>query len=276
MAAPVAPFKVKRTKTLLNLCSLVLLGLGIAMVVLLGNLLGLLPLATGVCGVLGLSFAWYRGLVLFTLIAWGTLVLCGIEIAMLVAHPDNVFGWLIWISCSLFALPAAVLSSTLHLLAGAPHRRLCPHPCPRTRTRPCPRAVWKPQPMVTEHTAPLVDPEAQGVAPTMATPRPVADALPGTAPSRPVWPPPPPMSQAPAPSRRPNRPAAPADASPAPAERQPVHARRPRLDRARRLRRQQRRRLQPATGRPRPRGHRRRGGSERVAAEQMTRCGRTE
>ena len=141
MAAPVAPFKVKRTKTLLNLCSLVLLGLGIAMIVLLGNLLGLLPLATGVCGVLGLSFAWYRALVLFTLIAWGTLVLCGIEIAMLVAHPDNVLGWLIWISCSLFALPAAVLSSTLHLLAGASHRRLCPHPCPRTRTRPCPRSL---------------------------------------------------------------------------------------------------------------------------------------
>ena len=128
MAAPVAPFKVKRTKTLLNLCSLVLLGLGIAMIVLLGNLLGLLPLATGVCGVLGLSFAWYRALVLFTLIAWGTLVLCGIEIAMLVAHPDNVLGWLIWISCSLFALPAAW--RLLHCSSSS----LAPFPRPDARS----------------------------------------------------------------------------------------------------------------------------------------------
>jgi hypothetical protein len=161
-------YGVKRTTKILQISCALMLLLGVIMLVL-HEYWGVFPLVTGVFGLLGLTFDWHRGLVAFTVAAWANLVLCTVQIIMLVAHPVNPIGWVTWIICSCLALPAAVLSSTLHLLK-----------------------VWQ-KPIVSEHTAPLVDPASEESAqprhaPTQAAPPP----------QRSVWPPPPP-SQSPNP-----------------------------------------------------------------------------
>lgn len=161
------PANTQRTTRLLQLSSLALLGIGVLGLILGLRLYFISALGAGVCGVLGLSFTWHRALVLFTGFAWVTTAFCAINLALLgTQHPDDVIGWILWLFCSAAALPAAVLSSTMHLLR-----------------------VWRTG-AVTEQTAPLVDP----VAPSLPTLPPADEAhagvRPSNAPQRPIWPPP--------------------------------------------------------------------------------------
>ena len=158
------PMNTQRTTRLLQLSSLTLLGIGVLGLILGLRLYFIAALGAGVCGVLGLSFTWHRALVLFTGFAWVTTAFCAINLALLgTQHPGDVIGWILWLFCSAAALPAAVLSSTMHLLR-----------------------VWRTG-TVTEQTERLVDP----VAPSLPA-LPPADGpglRPSSAPQRPIWPP---------------------------------------------------------------------------------------
>lgn len=135
--------------------------------------LGLLTLLTGCAGVLGLAFKWLRALRAFTLLAWLTTALAIVQLALLAAcTPDDIAGWALWLPTCIAALPAALLSSTLHILK-----------------------YWRGSPLVTEFTSPLVNSQPPAGAWDPA-PMPRVNLAPRTKggtpshESKPVWPPP--------------------------------------------------------------------------------------
>lgn len=168
---------VKRAQRVLSICSLALLALGVFNLLPIPgigpNLLFVLPVIVGVTGVLGLTFTWYKALVLFSIFAWVTLAINAWKLIDLARHDQaNIFGWAMWIGCALFVAPAALLSTTLHAAC-----------------------VWRLRPLVGEQTAPLVDPtatESGGGAATTGAMRVSQAAVPppAPAPTRPMWPPP--------------------------------------------------------------------------------------
>ena len=109
----------KQAVRFLQLCSLVLLALGILNQLPIPgvgpNLLFIPSIVAGVSGVLGLSFTWHRALVVYTLSAWLALAFTVWQIANLALHdPANVIAWIMWLASAVFAVPAAFLSTTLH------------------------------------------------------------------------------------------------------------------------------------------------------------------
>jgi|EP00908_Phaeocystis_cordata_P012373 hypothetical protein len=168
---PTVKASTKKTHRLLQLSSLSCLVIGTLGVIPGmpgGSWYFLATIATGVCGVLGLSLMWHRMLQIYTGCAWLTTGFCVLNIALLATGPApgaQLAGWAFWICCSAVAVPAAVLSSTMHLLR-----------------------VWH-EPLVTEQTAPLVEAEPPPSLPVLGgglSSR-TAHAAP---PQRPVWPPP--------------------------------------------------------------------------------------
>ena len=162
----------KRTHRLLQLASLSLLAVGILGVMPLipgGSLFFIAAIVAGVSGVLGLSLTWHQALVVFTTSSWVTTALCAINLALLATSGGSgIGGWLLWAACSAVALPAAVLSSTMHLLR-----------------------VWRSAPdrtLASEQNAPLVDDQQS----SLPTPQPAMGlrGVPHAAPQRPIWPPP--------------------------------------------------------------------------------------
>ena len=114
---------------------------------------------------------WLRGLYAYTLLAWLTSGVAVLQLAHLATRdPAHVAGWAVWLATALAALPAAVLSSTLHVLK-----------------------YWHGAP--SEFTSPLVEAEAPAaggwntLAGVNLTPRPSSGAA-ASAP-RSIWPPPP-------------------------------------------------------------------------------------
>ena len=166
-------YPVKRSTRLLQLFSLSLLGLGTLLILPipllfdgLSKVCAILAICTGVTGVLGLSLTWYRALSLFTMLTWVVSIVSITKVVLLIIdcmHHDSCppFAWIVWLLCTLTSLPAAVLSSTMHLLR-----------------------VWRQAPAITETSEPLVaaaaDGESTAVLPVTITP--------GA--SRPIWPPP--------------------------------------------------------------------------------------
>ena len=166
--AVVGPYA-KQAVRFLQLCSLVLLALGILNQLPIPgvgpNLLFIPSIVAGVSGVLGLSFTWHRALVVYTLSAWLALAFTVWQIANLALHdPANVIAWIMWLASAVFTVPAAFLSTTLHAVR-----------------------VWRSRVALGEQQAPLVD----AAAPAGGALR-VAQAAASVAPgaSRPVWPPP--------------------------------------------------------------------------------------
>uniref|UniRef100_A0A7S2DKP5 Uncharacterized protein n=1 Tax=Haptolina brevifila TaxID=156173 RepID=A0A7S2DKP5_9EUKA len=168
--------RVLRATRILQIFSLALLIIGgVNFIPIVGNLLmgvvtGILCAATGAVGIMGLSFTWHRALVLFTILSWATAIYAVVRLVMLgLNHSVNVWQWLLFLCTGVAALPPALLSSAMHL-----------------------RRVWRPRPLIGEHSAPLVDEQAEnapapvnaGAAPPLATPVHVP------AMERPVWPPP--------------------------------------------------------------------------------------
>merc|ERR1711988_1092250 len=87
---------------------------------------GVLMIATGGAGVLGLSFTWHRALVSFTLCAWLVVSQSVLRIVLLVVnHQSDPMLWTLWLLNAVASLPTALLSSTMHLLR-----------------------VWRPRPLV--------------------------------------------------------------------------------------------------------------------------------
>ena len=114
----------KQAVRFLQLCSLVLLALGILNQLPIPgvgpNLLFIPSIVAGVSGVLGLSFTWHRALVVYTLSAWLALAFTVWQIANLALHdPANVIAWIMWLASAVFAVPAAFLSTTLHAVRVA-------------------------------------------------------------------------------------------------------------------------------------------------------------
>ena len=162
----------KRTHRLLQLASLSLLAVGILGVMPLipgGSLFFIAAIVAGVSGVLGLSLTWHQALVVFTTSSWVTTALCAINLTLLATSGgSSIGGWLLWACCSAVALPAAVLSSTMHLLR-----------------------VWRSasnRTLASEQNAPLVDDQQS----SLPTPQPAIGlrVAPHAAPQRPIWPPP--------------------------------------------------------------------------------------
>jgi hypothetical protein len=97
-----------------------------------------------------------------------------VQLALLATHhPDNIAGWALWLPTGIAALPAAVLSSTLHILR-----------------------YWRGAKLATEFTSPLVDSQpSAGAWDPVPTPRvnlaPRTEHGTSSHPSKPVWPPPP-------------------------------------------------------------------------------------
>ena len=114
----------KQAVRFLQLCSLVLLALGILNQLPIPgvgpNLLFIPSIVAGVSGVLGLSFTWHRALVVYTLSAWLALAFTVWQIANLALHdPANVIAWIMWLASAVFTVPAAFLSTTLHAVRAA-------------------------------------------------------------------------------------------------------------------------------------------------------------
>lgn len=129
---------------------------------------GILTLLTGCAGVLGLASKWSRALRAFMLLAWLTTGLAIVQLALLgTRHPDNIAGWAVWLPTAVAALPAAVLSSTLHILK-----------------------YWKGSSLKADFTSPLVDSQpSQGAWDPAPMPR--VNLSPRAADSsKPIWPPP--------------------------------------------------------------------------------------
>lgn len=172
--APRRPMK--RTLRLLFIMSLVQLCLGGVLMLpipLWGHWLkktcGIASIVAGACGVMGLTFTWYRLLLGFTLVSWGCGLISTIEVIFLIVDcakrhcESNPFAWIVWLCLMLASLPAALLASSMHVLR-----------------------VWRPQPAVTDTSEPLVAAAADNE-PSLA-PMPVT--MPGAgAPRPPVWPP---------------------------------------------------------------------------------------
>ena len=164
----------KRSTRLLQLFSLMLLGFGaLCLIPLPGTgwlhkLGGVVSIASGSAGIVGLAFTWYRALVFYTTFSWLGAALAIIGITQLVVNKQvNPFPWIMWIGTALIALPPSILSSTLHILR-----------------------VWTPQPMVSDNspTEALVPGGDADLPPPDAPPAPTAEAKPSAL--RPVWPPP--------------------------------------------------------------------------------------
>ena len=181
-----AKMKVKRSTRLLQLCALTMLIVGCLCLIpgLSPSSWGILVLVTGGTGSVGLSFTWHRALVLFTMLSFATSVLAiGTFVDFASKGETNPIPWIFWVIIALAAVPAAVLSSTMHLLR-----------------------VWTSAPLVTDQTAPLVDPVAassgaaaryQRVSTKSGGPPMENRHLDGhnttSTASRPVWPPPQPV-----------------------------------------------------------------------------------
>ena len=74
---------VKRTLAILQLCAWSQLGFGIlAITPLQSDYFGLLPLVTGVTGIVGLMCSWYKCRIMFTLLAWATTAYVSLRIAL--------------------------------------------------------------------------------------------------------------------------------------------------------------------------------------------------
>ena len=159
----------KRTHRLLQLASLSLLAVGILGVIPLtpgGSLFFIAAIVAGVSGVLGLSLTWHKALMVFTTSSWVTTAFCALNLTLLATNNGGggIGGWVLWAGCSAVALPAAVLSSTMHLLR-----------------------VWRTAPdraLASEQNAPLVDDE-QAPQPALGP-----HVVPRAASQRPTWPPP--------------------------------------------------------------------------------------
>ena len=135
----------KRSTRLLQLFSLMLLGFGaLCLIPLPGTgwlhkLGGVVSIASGSAGIVGLAFTWYRALVFYTTFSWLGAALAIIGITQLVVNKQvNPFPWIMWIGTALIALPPSILSTTMHILR-----------------------VWRPQPMVEDSNAPLVQAAAE-------------------------------------------------------------------------------------------------------------------
>ena len=174
--------KLRRSTRLLQLFSLMLMGAGAVCLLPLPStdfwtrIGGVLAIASGSAGVVGLAFTWYRALVAFTACSWGAALLSVYFTTSLVlnaagGHPQiSPFPWMIWVGSLLIALPPSILSSTMHILR-----------------------VWRPQPMVSSTTEPLVNAAAD---PGDNDPDlPPADE-PAAAKPPPSWPPAPPAESA--------------------------------------------------------------------------------
>ena len=163
----------KRTHRLLQLASLSLLAVGILGVIPLvpgGSLFFIAAIVAGASGVLGLSLTWHKALMVFTTSSWVTTAFCALNLTLLATNNGGggIGGWVLWASCSAVALPAAVLSSTMHLLR-----------------------VWRTAPdraLASEQNAPLVD-DQQSSLPAPQPPMGLR-VVPHAAPQRPIWPPP--------------------------------------------------------------------------------------
>ena len=161
----------KRTHRLLQLMSLSLIAVGVLGLIPLvpgGSLYFVAALVAGVSGVLGLSLTWHRALMVFTSSAWLTTAFCALNLTLLATqNQGGIGGWVLWICCSAVALPASVLSSTMHLLrvwrTSAPDRALA-----------------------SEQNAPLVDDQQS----SLPTPQPAGGLRVAPMPQRPIWPPP--------------------------------------------------------------------------------------
>ena len=135
----------KRSTRLLQLFSLMLLGFGaLCLIPLPGTgwlhkLGGVVSIASGSAGIVGLAFTWYRALVFYTTFSWLGAALAIIGITQLAVNKQvNPFPWIMWIGTALIALPPSILSTTMHILR-----------------------VWRPQPMVEDSNAPLVQAAAE-------------------------------------------------------------------------------------------------------------------
>ena len=163
----------KRTHRLLQLASLSLLAVGILGVIPLipgGSLFFIAAIVAGVSGILGLSLTWHKALMVFTTSSWVTTAFCALNLTLLATNNGGggIGGWVLWACCSAVALPAAVLSSTMHLLR-----------------------VWRTAPdraLASEQNAPLVDDQQS----SLPAPQPAMGlrVVPRAAPQRPIWPPP--------------------------------------------------------------------------------------
>ena len=160
---------------MLQLFSLSLLGLGTLLILPiplwpdgLSKVCAVLAICAGVAGVLGLSFTWYRALKSFTMLTWVISIVSITKVVLLIVDcvknegcQDNPFAWVVWLLCTLTSLPAAVLSSTMHLLR-----------------------VWMQPPAITETSEPLV-PTTEHDSET-----PVLPVIAPGATRPPIWPPP--------------------------------------------------------------------------------------
>ena len=163
--------KLRRSTQLLHFFSLLLMAVGAVCLLPLTStdfllrITGVVTLASGGAGVVGLAFTWYRALAAFTSFSWvaAALSIYGTT-RLIVTRPVQVspFPWIFWIVSLLVALPPSILSSTMHILR-----------------------VWRSQPMVSaDTTAPLVEAAADDDLPPPDAPPP-AKGMPGP----PVWPP---------------------------------------------------------------------------------------
>ena len=160
----------KRTHRLLQLASLSLIAVGILGVFPLvpgGSLYFIAAIVAGVSGVLGLSLTWHKALMVFTTSSWVTTAFCALNLTLLATNNGGggIGGWVLWLCCSAGALPASVLSSTMHLLR-----------------------VWRTAPdrtLASEQNAPLVEDQQS----SLPAPQPAVGVR-RAAPQRPIWPPP--------------------------------------------------------------------------------------
>ena len=138
-------------------------------------LCAILMIGAGVSGVMGIAFTWFRALATFTMLAWAVALTSIIQVVVLVVncvHHTNCNGnplaWLFWLASLLSGVPAAVLSSTMHILR-----------------------VWRPAPLVSDTSEPLVTAAADEPLPTPRLHQGSADAAAAAAAATrpPAWPP---------------------------------------------------------------------------------------
>jgi len=115
--------RVRNSQRLLQFFALALLALGTLNVLIqggwAGKLVGVASLAAGISGVLGLSLSWHRALMSFTLLSWLVALSAFASLLRLaLSRPiqTNPLPWVSWLANLLLALPAAVLASTMHIL----------------------------------------------------------------------------------------------------------------------------------------------------------------
>lgn len=175
----------RRSTRLLQASSVAFLGLGTLLFLPLGGVWGgplpipswlcaIVMLSAGVAGVMGLTFTWYRALISFTMLAWAVALVSIIQFVVLIINcvhhscNGNPLAWLFWLASLLSGVPAAVLSSTMHILR-----------------------VWRPAPLVSDTSEPLVSAAADEPlpAPRLHQGSAAAAAAGGGASRPPAWPP---------------------------------------------------------------------------------------